>query len=278
MERGVPIRSISRCIAVLQAINRRGSLSLMEVARATALPYPTACRVIQTLIVEGLIELEPVRKHYRATALVQSLSSGFCDNGRLLAEARPRIVELTGQVGWPVAVVTHVGPSMMVRDSTHTLTSLTFNNCMPGFTLPIVECASGHVHLAYAEEMERQTIIDTLERQDGPSDMLTMLKTGLFARRIRDDGYATRDRNPHTANPGKTSSISVPVFDQGRVAAALTLVFFSSAMPMAEAVKRHAQALRACAQNISAALCGEVAFGAAPMLPATSHARQALAA
>lgn len=265
MERGVPIRSISRSIAVLQAINRQGSLSLMEVARSAGLPYPTACRIIQTLMHEGLIECEPMRKRYRATALVQSLSAGFRDSGRLLAEARPRIVELTRQIGWPISVATHVGASMMVRDSTHTLTSLTFNNYAPGYTVPILESASGHAYLAYADDMERQTIMETLEQLEGPSDMLAMFKSGLLVRRIREDGFATRDRNVHTANPGKTSSISVPVFDQGRVVAALTLVFFATAMPMAEAVRRHGDALKSCALDIAAALCGNVVEDAAPV-------------
>ena len=33
MERGVPIRSVSRGIAVLQCVNRKGSPSLIEIAR-----------------------------------------------------------------------------------------------------------------------------------------------------------------------------------------------------------------------------------------------------
>src|SRR3546814_10891445 len=36
LERGIPIRSISRAIAVLQAINRGGSITMMEIARASA--------------------------------------------------------------------------------------------------------------------------------------------------------------------------------------------------------------------------------------------------
>ena len=74
MEKGVPIRSVSRSIAVLRAINQRGSLSMMEIARTASVPYPTACRIIQTLLHEGLVEQEPSRKNYRPTALVQSLA------------------------------------------------------------------------------------------------------------------------------------------------------------------------------------------------------------
>ena len=46
MEKGVPIRSITRSIAALKAINRHGSLSMMEIAKASQVPYPTACRIV----------------------------------------------------------------------------------------------------------------------------------------------------------------------------------------------------------------------------------------
>jgi len=40
MEKGVPIRSVSRSLAVLRAINRQGSMSMAEIARIAAVPYP----------------------------------------------------------------------------------------------------------------------------------------------------------------------------------------------------------------------------------------------
>ena len=50
------------------------------------LPYPTAKRIVQTLVVEGPIACEPSRKYYRAAALAQSLSSGFEHEGKLQSE------------------------------------------------------------------------------------------------------------------------------------------------------------------------------------------------
>lgn len=77
MEKGVPIRAISRGLAVLQAVNRHGGLTMMEIAQLSEVPYPTACRIVQTLLHEGMLEREPGRKRYRATASVLTLSSGF---------------------------------------------------------------------------------------------------------------------------------------------------------------------------------------------------------
>lgn len=257
MDRGVPIRSVSRSIAVLQCINRHGSLSLMEISRAVALPYPTAFRIIQTLMYEGLIECEPARKHYRATELVQTLSVGYLDHGNLIMRARPHIVALTQKVKWPVSIVTHVGKSMMVRDSTHNQTSLTFTNYAPGFTMPLLECGSGHAYLAHVTDAERQNILAGLEATEKRSHMLEMFKSEKLVHRIREDGYATFDRNPHAAVPGKTSSIGVPIFENTHVVGTLTFVFFSSAMPMAEAVRRYVEDLKVSAAAITQELTGD---------------------
>jgi IclR family mhp operon transcriptional activator len=257
MEKGVPIRSISRSIAVLQAVNRAGSLTMMDVAHASGVPYPTACRIVQTLLHEGLIEREPARKRYRPTALVQTLSHGFQSHGRLVEAARPHAVALTKQHGWPVSIASHVGQRMVVRDSTHTLTTLTFNNYYPGYTLPILESASGCAYLAFTSEEDRAHILKTLKAvpENAGNNTLTLFESGLLVREIQRDGFATKGRNRYTQNPGKTSSIAAPVFEKdGTVAGAVTLVFFSSAMKMADAVEKYADDVKTAAALISEAL------------------------
>jgi molybdenum-dependent DNA-binding transcriptional regulator ModE len=61
-ERDGNVRAISRGLAVLQAVNRGGSVTMMEICRTAQIPYPTACRIVQTLMDEGMIEREPARK------------------------------------------------------------------------------------------------------------------------------------------------------------------------------------------------------------------------
>jgi IclR family mhp operon transcriptional activator len=253
MEKGVPIRAISRSIAVLQEINRAGDLSLMEIARRAKVPYPTACRIVQTLIHENLIEREPTRKHYRPTALVQSLSNGYRLENRLIAVARRHIVSLTRLHGWPVSLTTRVGLSMVIRDSTHALTSQTFNNYHPGYTLPILECAAGKAYLAYADPDERDMIIRGIRESGEKWDDLTMrlLETGALTEDIRQVGYAVKGRNRYTETPGKTSSIARPVFGTEGVVGCIVLIFFSSAMKIGDAVAKYDDDLRRAADAIS---------------------------
>jgi IclR family mhp operon transcriptional activator len=261
MEKGVPIRSLARGIAVLQAVNRGGSLSMMEIARASSVPYPTACRIVQTLLFEGLIEQEPVRKRYRPTGLVQTLAHGFQGHAGIVQAARPHIVELTRRVMWPISLSTHVGSNMVIRDSTHSLTTLTFNDYYPGYSIPILECASGLVYLAHMPEDERAGILASLKRLPDriPIHTMRMIEEESLLDEVRRQGYATRGNNHFTRNPGKTSSIAVPIFEHGRVAGALTLAFFSSAIRMTDAVKQFAEPLRETGFAITTELVPQVA-------------------
>lgn len=250
------VRSISRGLAVLQAINRGGSLSMMQICRDAHIPYPTACRIVSTLIEEGMIEREPARKRYRPTALVRTLAVGYQDEDELIHAARPHIVALTRAVGWPVSVCTRVGHAMMVRDSTHRLTSLTLNNYAPGYTLPLTECSTGKAWLAFADSDERARALETLARLDGPAErMATLLQRDPRPLdEVRAKGYATQARNHYTATPGKTSSIAVPIMRGEQVGGAVALIFFASAMPMAKAEAQFVPLLRDVAVRTAADL------------------------
>lgn len=253
MDRGIPIRAISRSLAILQAINRGRSVTMMEIATATDLPYPTVCRIVQTLMHEGLVEQEPTRKNYRPTALVKTLSQGFQDDDLLVSLARPHIVDVTRKLGWPVSLTTRVGNSIVLKDTTHALTSLTLLNYHPGYSLPLLECASGKAYMAFCPDDERETILQGLRQLESPTDLVGrhVLQSGLALSEIRAQGYATQARNLHTETPGKTSSIAVPVFGSERVVAVLAIIFFASAMTMNEAVAAFRDPMQKCAKAVS---------------------------
>ncbi|WP_374145296.1 IclR family transcriptional regulator [Sphingomonas sp. 28-63-12] len=255
VEKGVPIRSITRAIAAIKAINQRNSLSMMEISKAIEVPYPTACRIVQTLIYEGLIEQEPTRKRYRPTAMALTLSHGFQQDDRLVEVARPHILELTRKVGWPVSIAIRVGRNMMLRDSTHANTSLTFEHYYPGFTLPILDSASGKLSMAFAGDEDREMILKWMRvAQEIDLDYLNVAEASLDIDLIREQGYAVQGRNHFNLTPGKTSSIAVPIFRRGIFEAAMTLVFFVAAMKLNEALADYLDELKATAAAISADL------------------------
>lgn len=253
---------------MLQAINRGGTISMMEIARTSNVPYPTAVRLVQTLVHEGLVEREPSRKNYRPTALVQTLAHGFQGHAELVGYSRPHIVALTRQLGWPISLASHVGHSMIIRDSTHSLTTLTFNAYYPGYGVPILECAAGIAYLSFLPEDERQGLLEALRLMP---DQVTNHTIDLFekealAAKIVEQGYATRVYNTFTRNPGKTSSIAVPIVVDGHVAGTLTLAFFAAAVEMSDALKQCLEPLKAAALAV-----GEDMSGSQGPVPAPSE-------
>lgn len=254
MDQDNNIRSISRALAILRAINRTGSLTLTEIAKAVDVPYATALRIVRALVTEGVIEREPDRKRYRPTALVQSLAYGFQNHDQLVVTARPHIVALTQEVYWPISIVNRVGNAMVVRDSTSTQTPLTFNHYYPGWQVPLTVSASGRVYLAHCPAHVRKELI-AYYRADASSAELATLQafedTG-EADRIVNQGYAAVARTGYSANPGKTSSIAVPLFIGDELSGSVTLVFFAAAMPLADAVGRFVEPMKRCAARIGA--------------------------
>lgn len=225
---------------------------MTQISKAVLLPYPTAWRVVYTLVKEGVIEREESRKYYRPTALSQSLSCGYQERLRLVEIARTHIVKLTKDTGWPVAIASRVGPVMVVRDTTNELTALTFSDYHQGYSLPIAASASGLVCLAFSSEETRTEIINQIKRNtfDGGSSFEIESIERRNLDKVVEQGYASSILNPYTKDPGKTSSIAVPLYHEGDVVGALALTFFSSALRVAEAYKEFQNPIARAQANI----------------------------
>lgn len=250
MDDGVPIRSVSRTIAVLKLINRHRSIPLHRIVRSTGLSFPTVSRIVRTLAHEGLVEQEPVSRHYRPSAAVQELAIGYQPENRLVAIARPHLEKITNAHHWPVGISRRVGMNMVLQDSTHSRTTLTFDNYPAGYTFPLFNSASGLLCLAFTnigsdEEVALGAPGGAVQARLRPDEEILL--------KIRKQGYAllAGDDNP---GPSRTGGIAVPVFHGGEFVAALTLVYFASAISQREAAAQFAEPLKHEAALISRAL------------------------
>jgi len=250
------IRSISRGLAVLRAVNRCRPASLTDITNEVGIPYPSVCRIVHTLVGEALIERVPNSKRYRPTAMVRALSAGYQAEDELVSVAREHIVQLCEDIVWPVSIATRVGQWMMLLDSTHHMTSLTFSNYSPGYTLPLTECATGKVYLAYTEGDQRRSILQNLHNSNPQLVSEGRLKTldDEYWESIREQGFATQYVNTFNAEPGKTSSMAVPIMLDGQIFAALAVIFFRTSLSLDAARTTYLEQLRTSAEKISMSL------------------------
>ena len=230
---------------MLQAINRHDCLTLGEISDITKIPYSSAWRIVSALKYEGIIECDPSKKYYRATAMAQSLSYGYQEQARLVAIARPHIVKLTNETGWPVCILSRIGANMVVQDSTHELTPLTFSEYHPGYSIPIESSASGKAYLAFSNLKKRKHIIEEIKRTslDTRSEILKESLQDHHFKIILEDGFASFVRNPHAKDPGKRSSIAVPLYRDEMLVGVLTLLFFSTTLRVVDAFKQYEKSI-----------------------------------
>ncbi len=248
------IRAISRALSVLQVINHHRSLNMMDIAKHADLPYPTAFRIVETLMECGMVEREATRKHYRPTRLVTTLSVGFQGENTLADVSRPHIVSLTRELRWPISVCTRVGMSMMLRESTHAIAPFTLNVYHPGYTLPLLDSSSGKAYLAFSDESEREEVIEHVRRTNASNAPRLVPRLQAVFSDIREKGYSIQDRIKHTANPGKTSAISVPIMGEKVCEGTVTLAFFCSTMTLPHAIESYFPSIRATADHIASDL------------------------
>lgn len=261
LENGVPIRSVSRSLSVLRRINHHGCISVTDIARLEVLPYPTAFRIVQTLLHEGLIEREEPGMGYRPTALVKTLSHGYCETERR-AIAQPHLRALARECGWPALLSTQAGPRMVIEASTHAETTMTIHNWAPGSSLPLATSATGHAWLAHLPKNEARAALcwgvgddaeDDIERAAAADQAVDCIveqepMLAMFAE-IREQGYAWRlsTYDDHI----KTASIAAPVYKDGALASVLTISYFAAAMKPAVAIERLVALLRRTAATIT---------------------------
>jgi IclR family mhp operon transcriptional activator len=132
-----PIRSFSRGLTLLAALNQLGSASALTLARETGLPRATVYRLLQTLLDDGYIGRGAADDRFRLRFKVRTLSGGFEDEHWISAVAAPALAELTQRIAWPCDIVTLEGLKMIIRDTTHPVAPLSIDHNMVGRALPI---------------------------------------------------------------------------------------------------------------------------------------------
>jgi IclR family mhp operon transcriptional activator len=246
------VRSLERGLALLVAMNRRKLASVSDLAKDTHLPRPTVYRLLDTLSEAGFVSRESATDRYRPTHGVRSLSDGFLDDEWVTEIAAPMMAEFTRDHVWPVSLFTFEAGKMLVRDTTHRLSSLSIDYGMVGKRMAMLRTAGGLAYLAFCPDNERKVILDLLAQSDEPEDQQArenQMLDGLF-KAIRAKGYATQER---VINP-KAASISVPIIVGRKVHGCMSLIFIASALTMNDVEKKLLPPLQAMTTRLARAL------------------------
>lgn len=251
-----PVQGLSRGLAILHAINRSpdGWARIAELSEATGLHRTTVRRMLETLQAEGYVRRSASDDSYRLNQKIRQLSDGFTDDEWISEVANPVLGELLQKLVWPSDLCTLDGDCMLVRETTHRFSPLSFHRAMIRQRLPLLFTAAGRAYLAFCGDEERHQILRLLEA--GRDEQASFArKPGLVEQMLdktRLQGYATNDGE--WSQQGKVAALAMPVRHRGKVLACINVVFLRKAIDVADGARRFLPDLQAAVAKIESRL------------------------
>ena len=255
------VRGLSRGLLLLNLLNKfDGGATVGTLAEFSGLHRTTVRRLLETLQDEGYVRRSRSDDSFRLTIKVRQLSEGFRDEHWISALATPLLGELLREVLWPTDITTLDVDAMVVRETTHRFSRLSFHRAMVGRRLPLLLTASGLTWLAFAPEHERSPIVEMLAARPEAEYQLAREPEKLAAilERTRQNGYGENFRGWQQEE--KIASIAVPIRRQQRVIGCLNLVYMAKAMTIDQAAQKHLASLQKVARQIEERMSDEEVF------------------
>ncbi len=252
------VRGLARGLQVLRALNAMedGHATSQQLADLTGLHRTTVRRLLETLMEEGFVRRSTSDDSFRLTLAVRSLSEGFTDTERIATVAPPIMGQLLQRVAWPSDLTTPDGDAMIIRETTHRFSRLSFHRAMVGRRLPILLTAAGRAYFAMCPDEEREDILELLRSGAGGDEQQAFARNDALVRklirRVRDDGFGS-NHGDWTAQ-AKIGAVAVAISADERVIASLNVIFLSRAVRLEDAVRRYVPELQKAAMDIADAL------------------------
>ena len=231
-----PVKSVSRALDVLLALNRLRIASVTAIHEETGFPKSTIVRMLETLRSEGYVARDNLCGGYRVTSRVQKLNAGYPGISQLIEVARPLAIELTHRLKWPIGIGVIDGDAIAIKFWTGTISPWSHTNTVLGLRPDLVTTAMGRAYLAYCPTEERDRHLKHLREDPARgfgADEEREFRALLDA--VRRDGYATRD--PRT-KPYRTTTLAVPIREGNEVRGLVSISIFTTAIPREKIVEQ----------------------------------------
>ncbi|CAM3828514.1 DNA-binding transcriptional regulator [Pseudomonas sp. S 311-6] len=276
-----PIESLRRGLEILLCLNQAlgGRASIKEISAATGLHRTTVRRMLETLQNEGYVRRNASDEHYSLNHKVRQLSDGFTDEDWVSEVAGQALGRLLQKAVWPSDLCTLDGDSMVVRETTHRFSPLSFHRAMIRRRLPMLFTAAGRAYLSACPSAEREEILRLL--QQGNDEQARLARNpqlvAALLQKTREQGFGSNDGD--WTEQARMSAIALPIHHGDRVLGCINIIFTKKAMTTREAEQRLLPALQTAVAEIESHLMPEGAAAvpaAAPAAPALAPHRETL--
>ncbi len=255
------VRGLARGLQVLSALNLcvKGRASSGELAKMTGLHRTTVRRLLETLASRGYVWRSDSDDSFQLALKVRELSEGFTDTEWISTVASPVMGALLPKVVWPSDLSLPSGEVMMVRETTHRFSPLSFHRVMVGRRLPMLLTAAGRAYIGHCAEEEREQILKLLRA--GDDEQARLASDSIYVRnllaRVQADGYGTNDGEwNHDQEKSKIGAVALPILQQGHAVACLSVIYLRRAVKREDAIAQYVPALREAVGQIEGKLQG----------------------
>ncbi|GAA4406955.1 transcriptional regulator [Advenella faeciporci] len=248
------VRGLSRGLAILKALNQMqsGHASSQQLSQMVGLHRTTVRRLLETLITEGLVRRSDSDDTYRLTIKVRELSEGFTDDEWISSMAAPLMGELMQRIVWPSDLTTSDGSEMIIRETTHRYSPLSFHRAMVGRRLPMLLTSAGRAYFANINDSEQENILSLLRSGSAGEEQAALANDSAYIknliRSVRNAGFAWNRGD--WSDQQKISAIAVPIIHRTRVLGCLNVVYLTKAMSKKEAEVKFIQPLQDISSKI----------------------------
>lgn len=247
-----PVAAALRALEVLRAVNRLSRPNVTAIQKHTEINRPTVVRMLETLEHAGYIVRESSSKTYAVTSKVFELSSSFDLAKDLGAIAKPTLLDVRKELGWPSDVAMFDRGSMVVTATSRGEERI-FVNRQPGYRAPVFGTSLGLAFVAFCSDDDRAQAIEFASRSSEPwNDPLRKPRAlSAMLKKIRADGYATMHPayNEREYN-GLAGSLGVPVLVDGIAIASVNVLFINDVIDRDAVTPRYVSVLRAAADKL----------------------------
>lgn len=249
------VNGLSRGLAILQTLvdAPNGRASPTEVSAHTGLHRTTVRRLLETLAEEGFVSRSEGDGSFQLTGKLRRMAASLTDHEWIASIAAPILRDLSEQVVWPCDLAIADGNAMLIRDSTHHLSPLSFHRGVIGTRLPMLRTAMGRAYLAFSRPEVREAVFKLIESD--PDCSVRETGSGYDAEavieRTRQQGFGLNYREWKPQE--RTAAIALPIMTKAHdVAACINIIVNTAGMTTERIVSDFLPPLRQAADLIEA--------------------------
>lgn len=213
--------ALEKGLDIMEALAREPEgLRSAEISKTLARPMGQLFRMLVVLQQRGYVAYQADTERYQLTLKLFDLARGLGPIRRLNLVAAPLMKQLAQEIGQSCHLVVHYeGEGHVVAQQNASAARVL--SVRLGAQAPLFDSCSGHILVAFAEDMDRDEMLNAIPRSHRKPTK-TALKR--MVERIRGDGF---ECIPSAQIQG-VQDIGYPVFERdGRIAAALVVPFLS---------------------------------------------------